>query len=333
MNNYLAGIAARTLSPDSPVRPRLPGRFEPASVLLEPSIDSSQSLHPATVKPSAPHSDRDRAAALETTDRLDSDRQPGELFDPALHGYRSAASAVPNNVVEPSPSLSIRAPNRQTMAEPPRQTLNAETHQVAKVVEVTEGVGSRSKTPPAPREESNAEPKVEKIAGKFAHLHYHDADEAAPTIPRPGPKRKKPQSVKVDEQKDVPQPIRRHKAVIERELQTVTIREKPRPGEFERRNESNSPSPPTSDLTSPAARQPDNSKAPPVFIQSRIAPLIEVERLNQSRIDSQPTVHVTIGRLEVRAVQTSQPAARQRAAAPVMNLDDYLKRRSQGGTR
>src|SRR5882672_2420474 len=92
VNNYLAGIAARTLNPDSPVRPRLPGRFEPASVLLERSMDSLESFHPATVKPSQPHSDRDRLAALETTDRRDSDRQPGELFDPAPRAYRSAAS-------------------------------------------------------------------------------------------------------------------------------------------------------------------------------------------------------------------------------------------------
>jgi len=246
---------------------------------------------------------------------------------------RPAASPVPDNVVEPSPSLTIRAPNQQTVAEPPRQTLNVEARQVAKVVDVTEDVRSRSKTPSAPREGSNAEPRVEKIAGKSAHLHHRAADEVAPTIPRPERKRKKPQSGREAEEKDIAQPIRRQKAVIERELQTVTIREKPRSSKSERPNESNSPSPPTSGVTSPAARQHDNSKAPPVFIQSRIAPLLEVGPLNQSRIEPQPTVHVTIGRLEVRAVQTSQPAARARASSPVMNLDDYLKRRSQGGAR
>src|SRR5712664_4086745 len=127
VNNYLAGIAARTLNPDPPVRPRLPGRFEPASVLLERSMDSSESFHRATIKPSQPHTDRDRLAALETTDRRDSDRQPGELFDPAPRAYQSAArprdlnrpaaSPVPDNVTEPSPSLTIRASNRQGVVE------------------------------------------------------------------------------------------------------------------------------------------------------------------------------------------------------------------------
>jgi len=234
-------------------------------------------------------------------------------------------------MIEPSPSLTIRAPNRQTVAEAPRQPLNVEARQVAKVVDVTEDVGSRSKTPPTSHEESNAEPRGEKIAGKFAPRINRAADEIAPSNPRPEPKGTKPQSGRGDEEKDVAQPIRRQKAVIEREPQTITIHEKPRPTESELR--SNPASPPTSGVTSPAARQPENSKAPPVFIESRVAPLIEVGPLNHSPTEPQPTVHVTIGRLEVRAVQSSQPVVRPRAAAPVMNLDDYLKRRSQGGTR
>jgi hypothetical protein len=282
-------------------------------------------------------------AALEITDRRDSDRQPEELFNPASRAYRSgattrdlnhsAAPPVSDNVIEPSPSLTIRASNRQAVVEPPRQTVNVQVPQVSPVVDVTEDPRPRTKTPPAPREEVIAEARVEKIAARSAGPNHRAADEAAPTVLRPAPKRKKPQSSREDEEKDLAQPIRHRKHVIERELQTVTIREKPRLNEPERRTESNLPSSPTSGVTSPAVQQHDNSKEPPMFLQSRIAPLLEVARLNQSRVEPQPTVHVTIGRLEVRAVQTSQPAARPRAAAPVMNLDDYLKRRSQGGMR
>jgi hypothetical protein len=342
VNNYLAGIAARTLNPDPPVRPRLPGRFEPASVLHERSIDSSESLHPATAKPSQSHSERDHLAAREPTDRPASVRQPGNLIDPPSRAHRAAtatremnrppASPVLDHIIEPS-SLMLRSSNRQTVAEPAPPTLNVETPRVTKVVDVSRNVESPGKTPPAPRGEHNVEPRVERIAGKSAHLHHRAADEIAQTISRPEPKRKKPQPGREYEEKDVAQPIRRQKTVIERELQTVTIRGKPRPSESERRNESKSPLPPTTGVTPPAMLQHDNPKPPPVFIPSRIAPMIEVEPLGQSRSEPQPTVHVTIGRLEVRAVQTSQPAAKPRAAAPVMNLDDYLKRRSQGGAQ
>lgn len=47
-----------------------------------------------------------------------------------------------------------------------------------------------------------------------------------------------------------------------------------------------------------------------------------------------PTIHVTIGRVEVRA--TPPPAARARpqaAGAPVMTLEEYLRQRASGGSR
>jgi hypothetical protein len=46
-----------------------------------------------------------------------------------------------------------------------------------------------------------------------------------------------------------------------------------------------------------------------------------------------PTVHVTIGRVEVRATHAPAASARPRSAPPpVMSLDEYLKRRAEGGT-
>jgi hypothetical protein len=43
--------------------------------------------------------------------------------------------------------------------------------------------------------------------------------------------------------------------------------------------------------------------------------------------DSAPSIHITIGRIEVRAVAPPQPARRaQRRVTPKLSLDDYLKR-------
>jgi len=49
--------------------------------------------------------------------------------------------------------------------------------------------------------------------------------------------------------------------------------------------------------------------------------------------DPEPSIHVTIGRIEVRATSESKNVGRPRAASPVMSLEEYLHRRTQGGDR
>jgi hypothetical protein len=88
----------------------------------------------------------------------------------------------------------------------------------------------------------------------------------------------------------------------------------------------------------PPLNQPQrgDTKPPPVVVQTRIAPLVENGldfSLSRPGPQPQPTVRVTIGRIEVRAVASSQSPAKPRATQPVMNLDDYLRRRNQGSTR
>jgi hypothetical protein len=78
-----------------------------------------------------------------------------------------------------------------------------------------------------------------------------------------------------------------------------------------------------------------------VITPTRIAPRIEIgpERFLLNRQPSpqpQPTIHVTIGRVEVRAVRTAQPArstSKDNPAEPVMKLDEYLRGRNQGSGR
>ena len=49
--------------------------------------------------------------------------------------------------------------------------------------------------------------------------------------------------------------------------------------------------------------------------------------------EPEPSIHVTIGRIEVRASseRESKPVGRPRAASPVMSLEEYLHRRTQRG--
>lgn len=56
------------------------------------------------------------------------------------------------------------------------------------------------------------------------------------------------------------------------------------------------------------------------------------QELEHPQLDAEPTIHVTIGRVEVRAEVGSQtPSRGERKPSPVMSLDEYLRRRVRRG--
>ncbi|MBO0859244.1 MAG: hypothetical protein J2P21_12340 [Chloracidobacterium sp.] len=70
-----------------------------------------------------------------------------------------------------------------------------------------------------------------------------------------------------------------------------------------------------------------------VIAQPRVTPFLEY-RGEEKAAPPAPTVHVTIGRVEVRATQlTPQSSPKPRPSRPTMSLDDYLRRRGEGGAR
>jgi hypothetical protein len=87
----------------------------------------------------------------------------------------------------------------------------------------------------------------------------------------------------------------------------------------------------------PAPKRPATSL--PIVGQPRVAPLSEYrsgEKIGRGAEKSAPapTIHVTIGRVEVRATQvTSQSTPKPRPASHTMSLDDYLRRRGEGGAK
>jgi hypothetical protein len=57
------------------------------------------------------------------------------------------------------------------------------------------------------------------------------------------------------------------------------------------------------------------------------------QRFEQTSTTSAPTINVTIGRVEVRAIHSPAPVRKQsKPAAPKLSLEDYLKKR-EGGAR
>lgn len=93
-----------------------------------------------------------------------------------------------------------------------------------------------------------------------------------------------------------------------------------------------------------AAREEDRSPKDRVnTLHSQLEPpswLLDMEsqfslHSQQKAMKAEPVINVTIGRVEVRAVQTETPRITQHTKKPtgVMTLDDYLKRREERGSR
>jgi hypothetical protein len=70
--------------------------------------------------------------------------------------------------------------------------------------------------------------------------------------------------------------------------------------------------------------------APP---NARVQPLADRVPTRNLRLDAEPVIHVTIGRIEVRAnAVQSPPPSKERAALPVMSLEEYLRAREKRGS-
>ena len=96
----------------------------------------------------------------------------------------------------------------------------------------------------------------------------------------------------------------------------------------------------------PAAR-PVSSDLPAGLVSER-APALDSRTLTESRKEgapppsasaimptthgesAAPTIHVSIGRVEVRAITASPPQPRERKAPPLRSLDQYLRDRNEG---
>ena len=347
MNNYLANIAARTLNPDPVVRPRLSGRFEPTPVLREPSFESWAVNRLRAELPSHIDADIDSPAFDETHGRRRADvrreraldlRPETAPSDAPSRDINVAIASTANDSISPSPPLTIRAPEHQTlvMPEASQGTTRFEERSIENQGEVA--LETRKANSPKPRRMLRVESRFDEPAPRPASHHTEAAvDERVPAAADRSPKRATPSlNVRDDEQRLEPS-LARGRPVVERELETVIIREKRIVDESGRGSGSTPKAEASRAPVLSDEREQPGAKVVPVAVQPLIAPKVELvpERipLNRSDAQTQPTVHVTIGRIEIRAVQSPQPAVKPRATPPVMNLDDYLRRRSQGSAR
>lgn len=341
MNNYLATIAARTLNPAPPMRPRLRGRFELVPALREKSFERSAWHHPNSREPSPTHAGTEQRGAPSAAGKHDFDHQSTRLLDPTPQSERSGgvesavsrpAAHLTDSKVDRSGSVTIVT--TRPAAEPGPQRPAAARSAKKNIEEHQEAGLRRNPLPQRPSENASEPPRKNVPINPLPQDHHAPSADSSLTL------RESPKPFQIYQKRTAGEDgllNSRHlkqKQSKEPEVKTVIVREKILV-ESQQEKQSTSPAPAVTAL--PRVMKPEASGTGSVFVPSRIAPRIEVgdEQLTRKRRheQTQPTVHVTIGRLEVRAVQSSPPQPKPHTATPVMNLDDYLRRRSQGGTR
>lgn len=83
-------------------------------------------------------------------------------------------------------------------------------------------------------------------------------------------------------------------------------------------------------------RDPDTAGAARIVVQPRVGIYSEPAgpARSQPAVRAEPTIQVTIGRVEVRATPPAAPVSRSgRQTPPTMSLDEYLRRRAAGSPR
>jgi len=314
VNNYLTNIAARIRVTAPAVRPRLGGHFEPSSV----SVENANSLPRIFTEPSDMDEKRvqmgiEAANPRDFGTRAEKSLEVGLQLDhpttpaPAVKFEATIAPPVTNAIAEPAPT--DRVPVQQIAAESSRQNKTVEKQSVGNVIGVTEKHEARSEV----RDESATQywpkPRFEEPVHRSSRVRHQKAESTGPTV-----------APAVDP----------GKPLVEREK--IVIREQAIPDQ--------------SRINAPAAKPPATPVSSDIengdskthtIVHSKIAPLKDRQPApvytNRRAGQPQPTIHVTIGRVEVRAVQSSPAQTKSRTPTPVMNLDDYLKRRSQGNSR
>jgi len=346
VSDYLVSLAARSINQNrgyrfltGELRPRLASRFEPRHASVEawqeppPSFEEVPGPQAAGLDVLAP------AASLEQRDRA----RPR----PAIHHPTSrAALALPEQELAPfegevtAPGAQSPAPLRSALSnqqpsrmldEPRREedtVLSGEEYprlsplpqpRLAREAPVTNTALPESPTQPQPdylpRAMEQAAQGIVRATGQPASVEplpsRGDAlDQYKPPEPSPG--------TLVYEQ-----PVERRQSVHPQRPPTA------------------SPSAPSEPVAHAAARVESvlattgTPSVRPAPEQSRQVLQGALNRLNEPGAEAEPsaipTVNVTIGRVEVRAVPAPTPPASKPRPTPAMTLEEYLRRRAAGG--
>jgi hypothetical protein len=364
MSDYLNNLAAKSLNPAEVVQPRLTSLFEPPPVSgwldsgrspgLEKVEDEPASGETGLNVPSSPeqttgHPPESRPSVADLSPSSNTGQQPGELsaipelrpekpighpqslrtpaeLQPADHSMseQSGQSVAIRPSAEPAPQK--QRPTGQQPLQPGEDSLPVKARSV------------QSLEPPAPSPER---PTSSAIPGPLVQpgtpLQFTENALQHPALERLG------SLLTTGEQQPTLQPLIQE-IVVER---MVSPAASPPTDASSVKSESalslistaerESQTAPEQDIRGPEP-SPVAATSARVVAQPHVTQYVEPAGLIPigpvPRPEPAPTIQVTIGRVEVRAMPpTPRPSEKQRPKTPVMSLDEYLSRRASGGDR
>jgi hypothetical protein len=329
-NNYLTSIVARTLNIAPLVRPRLRGRFDPVPTasrepvdpsLLDRTVPSDSSRKTENAKVRLPREDAGRLLKEDSVGRrdisIDLNVRPPEHSigaDGAAEPPLEETAPVPTRVLDQT-ATSAPGTIRAEVAEAVQENLSREDPRVsAPITEPASAASHVIEKPPRPTEheairtESWTVPPFQPPSRRLKDNNVSPESTYLSARAEPGPQA----TIQAEE------PLA--------DLSSRVPEAQPKSGR---------------DATPQYQDDSVGSMQQRVVVPTRIAPRVEIgpERFLLSRQPSpqpQSTIHVTIGRVEVRAVRSAQPArssSKDNPSQPVMKLDEYLRGRNQGSGR
>lgn len=331
MNDFLASLVERSLAPRPAVQPRLISLFEPLSA-------AAPAIFPNDDQPQPPTIEKPSEAIPEGVSQLES------------HWRTSPERTVLAETIQAPPTLHAEEPRRERLEEPrsiPPQSKEAGVTGVR-------AEPDREHEPATPPNDARPKLPNEKSTGPVAR--EPEKKPATELVANAETKTAKPDA----RERHAPRKI-----FAARELAVIAFPEKletdqPRDA---RRHEDQDPHGPVS--IPPVAQQPEgkrSSEAPariePELTETitrdrrapgKILPAREIQLVQPkpapliTRIPSrQPpqlpaperSIHVTIGRVEVRATLPAPARSKSpQASTPIMSLDEYLRERAGGSRR
>lgn len=371
MSRFLSHLIQRTVGPASTVAPRLPGRYESAegtpplqamasaSAPPDGETDSSSDALAAIPQPLGRSHQRPpvtpnrlEVAPLAPLDETDAPWPPSTPAPPSrLANLDNALDQPPTDRHLPSVGRAMPRDklngDRQgvvkpvmvsepetAMARPDAQsTLSTDIDLVARTIHAARGSQLEATS-------ATATTSVRVTRGSEAVIAMLAADTTTHNSPTPvkasqGPEMASQQSGAKAASLEDERPTKKPSRLINRERSTPKA--EPMDVVMDKLDAGKAPTPPTQYPQEPARTTAQRGiLEAPARSGAALSPIPAMEATPASAAPAQPSVHVTIGRIELRAAPQAAPVPAAKAPSanrPTVSLHDYLARRNKSGQR
>ncbi len=308
MSDYLSNLSARSLNLATVLQPRLASRFEPPAQGTTAPVDAARVMRA-----------EEPEAAPSPGESIDVEAQPEAAIDAAARpSFTPRSMRRRHEVTASTPE-----------AQPALNTIRSSSERdLGRRIELPVGEDAHVDTP-----ERNEPPRA-------PHRQLPDLrtqPSVSPAPPRSDPQPPRPILTMVQPEMRVtlvddipprtrleaPHPSARGPIARRPMIEPATARSETQPSRL-------APPESSDEVVASATLPPPAIIARPI-VKRVVTESVPVESapVEAAKPEPAPTIHVSIGRVEVRATPAATPAvARPRAAPPVMSLDEYLRRRA-----